>query len=149
MPDCERIILDDTAPEGLRKLARIERAIGRFGADSAALRPALEAVDISDAPMNLQGYRGLWLGIACHQQQDFECAANQLDFAMVGGHLRFDLLSYLVDALFKNGSADQALEVFEDRLELNPPEERYHQSLLLVQAMLLERPMAQTWIVVR
>ena len=141
MPDCERIILDDTTPEGLRKLARIERAIGRLGTttDNAALRSALEAVDISDAPMDLQGYKGLWLGMACHQLQDYGCAASQLDVAMVGGHLRFDLLSYFVDAIFRSGSADRAMELFDDRLGSNPPEERFHQSLLLVQALLLER----------
>ena len=142
LADCERIILDETAKEGLRKLARLERASRIYREDSASLKTAIEQIDLSDAPTIYQGYRALLLASACYNLEDYACSANQYDLAMYYGRLPYASYDAFVRSIEQADYVSTALDLLGKRLEEerkgNGYRNNYGHGILILKARLLE-----------
>lgn len=142
LADCERIILDDSANQGLRKLARFERATWLYREDPGALKTALEKIDLSNAPTRVQGYKSFLLGSSCYDLEDYNCSLNQFDAAMQSGRLPYDFYDEFVNSIIYANAVSNAIALIDQRLEEDREgtgyKGNYSHAILIIKSRLLE-----------
>jgi len=139
--DCERLILDDSTLRGVVKLARFQRARIVYKADRAKLRDALNAIDLSDAPLRTRGNLSVQRGQVCYSLKDYKCTRRDYETGLYAGSLNSLGLQAFALSITETNTGDKYLPALEELVEkeqvnrtgLTP----FSQNVTIVQAYIL------------
>ena len=115
--DCERLILSDSTPDGVVKVARFQRAMIVYKADRAKLRDALNAIDISDAPISIRGVLSVSRGEVCYGLKEYECTRKNYETGFLAGKLNPAGLQAFALSITETNKGDTYLKYLDDAIE--------------------------------